>query len=213
MRTKIAVVLLILTLGLALGVRAQNVSSANLRGTVTSASGDPVVDAKIMLMDASHNFGRDAKSGKGGAYRFSALPPGNYALRVDADGFQPLEITQLVFTVGQDAVMPLVLQSNGDVVQVVITSNSADHLETQRTSSTNTVTSERIDNLPINGRNYVQFALIDSQVKRDGEAPYPIAPTSGLNFDGSRARSNLVNVDGFDTEDSITKGIRSTVSQ
>ena len=214
MRTRIAVLLFVLTLGLSLGVQGQNVSSANLRGNVTTASGEPVADAKITLLDASHNFGRDVKSGKDGGYRFSALPPGTYALRVDAEGFQPLEISSLVFTVGQDAVMPLVLQSSGEaVVQVVISTNSANHLETQRTSSTNTVTSERIDNLPINGRNYVQFALIDSQVKRDGEAPYPIATTSGLNFDGARARSNLVNVDGFDTEDSITKGIRSTVSQ
>jgi len=213
MRSKIVVYLLILTLGFSLGVHAQNVSSANLRGTVTTASGEPVSDAKITVLDLSHNSARDTISGKDGAYRFSALPPGAYALHAQADGFQPLEIAELVFTVGQDAVLPLVLQSSGEVVQVVINTSSSDHLETQRTSSTNTVTGEHIDNLPINGRNYVQFSLIDSQVKRDGEAPYPIAPTSGLNFDGARARSNLVNVDGFDTEDSITKGIRSTVSQ
>ncbi len=192
MRSKTAVHLLLLTLGLALGVQAQNISSANLRGTVKTPSGDPVSNAKIVILDASHNLAREAKSSKDGAYRFSALPPGTYGLTAEADGFRSTEIANLVLTVGQDADLPLVLQSIEDVVHVVINTSSADQLETQRTSSTNTVTRERIDNLPTNGRNYVQFALIDSEVKRDGLAPNPMAPTSGLNFDGARARSNLV---------------------
>jgi len=214
MRGKIVIYLLLLTLGLSCGLQAQNISSANLRGTVKTPAGEAVPDARIVILDASHNLSREARSSKDGAYRFPALPPGTYALTAEADGFRATEISDLVLTVGQDADLPLVLQSLEDVAQVVVVNtNSADQLETQRTSSTNTVTRERIDNLPTNGRNYVQFALIDSEVKRDGLAPNPIAPTSGLNFDGARARSNLVNVDGFDAEDSIVNGIRSTVSQ
>src|SRR5208283_5381370 len=120
MRSKMAVYLLLLTLGLALGVQAQNISSANLRGTVKTASGEPVADAKIVILDAGHNLAREAKSSKDGKYRFPALPPGTYALTVEADSFRSTEIANLVLTVGQDADLPLVLQSIEDVVHVVI---------------------------------------------------------------------------------------------
>ena len=71
----------------------------------------------------------------------------------------------------------------------------------------------RIDNLPINGRNYINFALTDSKLARDTAPSIGAAPTSGLNFGGQRARANLVNVDGADAVDNSTNGIRSTVSQ
>ena len=86
-------------------------------------------------------------------------------------------------------------------------------METSRTSTTDTIGQRRIDNLPINGRNYINFTLTDSQVVRDNAPSIGAAPTSGLNMSGQRARSNLVNVDGADATDNSTNGVRSTVSQ
>ena len=67
--------------------------------------------------------------------------------------------------------------------------------------------------MPINGRNYINFTLTDSQVVRDNAPNTGAAPTSGLNMSGQRARSNLVNVDGADATDNSVNGVRSTVSQ
>ena len=86
-------------------------------------------------------------------------------------------------------------------------------VETQRTSVAATVDQTRIDNLPINGRNYINFTLTNSQVARDTAPSIGAAPTSGLNVGGQRARANLVNVDGEDATDNSTNGVRSTVSQ
>ncbi len=97
--------------------------------------------------------------------------------------------------------------------EVVNVSSAAELVETQRTSTTDTIDQRRIDNLPINGRNYINFALTDSQVLRDNAPSIGAAPTSGLNMSGQRARSNLVNVDGADATDNSTNGVRSTVSQ
>jgi len=86
-------------------------------------------------------------------------------------------------------------------------------VETAKTSTSTTIGQQRIDNLPINGRNYVNFSLTNSQVQRDVAPSIGAAPTSGLNFGGQRARSNAVNVDGMDAVDNSVNGIRSTLSQ
>ena len=92
-------------------------------------------------------------------------------------------------------------------------SSEAELVETPRSQTTNTINQRPIDNLPINGRNYINFAFTDSQVTRDNAPNIGAAPTSGLNISGQRARSNLVNVDGTDAIDNSTNGVRSTVSQ
>jgi len=97
--------------------------------------------------------------------------------------------------------------------EIVEVTSQAELVETSRSSTTDTIGQRRIDNLPINGRNYINFTLTDSQVVRDNAPNTGAAPTSGLNMSGQRARSNLVNVDGADATDNSTNGVRSTVSQ
>lgn len=192
---------------------AQNVSTANLRGTVRNSSGSGVEAAAVTVRDDAHSLQRTAQTNAEGAYLIPLLPPGTYTVSADANGYSRISIANVVLTVGQDAVIPLTLGAPEAVVTVVVKTEQEQQLETARSSTTTTITRDHIDNLPINGRNYVQFALTDSQIKTD-TAPYTtVAPTSGLSFQGARARSNLINVDGGDAADSIINGIRSTVSQ
>src|SRR5207245_2104053 len=107
---------------------------------------------------------------------------------------------------------PLTLQLATVTAEVSVTSD-AQLVETTRISVATTVDQIRIDNLPINGRNYINFTLTNSQVARDTAPSIGAAPTSGLNVGGQRARSNLVNVDGADAVDNSVNGVRSTVSQ
>jgi len=213
MKTVKFLALWILVMILPLRGAAQNVTSANLRGTVKDVNGTPVSGATVTVSDTSRDLSRTVQSGADGGYVFALLPPGSYSLKAEAAGYQSTSISGIVLTVGQDAVLAVALSASEEVIHMVIDRNSSEQLEAQRTTTTNTITQARIDNLPINGRNYVQFALTDAQVKPDGAPVIPFAPSSGLNFSGARARSNLVNVDGADAEDSIINGIRSTVSQ
>jgi len=78
------------------------------------------------------------------------LPPGQYTVTVRAPGFATAEVKNVAITVGQQAEIPIALSVAG-TQEVVNVSSAAELVETQRTSSTDTIDQRRIDNLPING--------------------------------------------------------------
>ena len=204
--------LAILVLWLSISGLAQSVSTGDLHVTVKDPSGNLVANAKVVARNDEKGLERAGTGNGQGEYRVLALPPGSYKISIDAPGFASITEENVVITVGEVVDLPVNLSIAGGQVTVDVTS-TAELVETQRTSSTDTIEQRRIDNLPINGRNYINFALTDSQVTRDNAPNIGAAPTSGLNISGQRARSNLVNVDGADAIDNSTNGVRSTVSQ
>src|SRR6266850_1187536 len=197
----------------ALPAGAQSPSTgAQLTGTVMDPNGAVVQGASVVLRSNATGIEQSATTDASGQYRFLLVPAGQYSVSVDAPGFAKLTNTGITLTVGQVANLPITLQIAAAQQEITVTSD-ADLVETQRTSVATTVDQTRIDNLPINGRNYINFTLTNSQVARDTAPSIGAAPTSGLNVGGQRARSNLVNVDGADAIDNSTNGVRSTVSQ
>ena len=191
---------------------AQGASTGDLHVTVRDPKGSLVTNATVTARDEAKGLERSTTENTDGQYRILLLPPGKYTVTVEAPGFAKATVPNVVITVGQMAELPIVLSVAG-TQEVVTVSSEAELVETQRTSSTDTIDQRRIDNLPINGRNYINFALTDSRLARDDAPSIGAAPTSGLNMSGQRARANLVNVDGADAVDNSTNGIRSTVSQ
>ncbi len=165
-----------------------------------------------IVRDQAQAFERTLTGSSDGEYRIISLPPATYVITVEAQGFAKATANNVRITVGGMSELPVTLSIAGGQ-EVINVSSEAELVETTRSSTTNTVDQQRIDNLPINGRNYINFALTDSQVLRDNAPNTGAAPTSGLNISGQRARSNLVNVDGADATDNSTNGVRSTVSQ
>jgi hypothetical protein len=188
------------------------VAAGDLHVTVKDAAGNFVANATVRVKDAARGLVRSATSDGQGGYSVRQLPPATYIVNVGAPGFGGVEATNVNVTVGGLVELPvsLAVATGKEVVEV---NSQADLIETSRTSTTDTIGQRRIDNLPINGRNYINFTLTDSQVARDNAPTLGAAPTSGLNISGQRARSNLVNVDGADATDNATNGVRSTVSQ
>jgi hypothetical protein len=191
---------------------AQGAATGDLHITVRDPKGGVVTNATVTVRDDSKGLERTTSENSDGQYQILLLPPGRYAVSVEAAGFGKATVTDVAITVGQMAEIPISLAVAG-TQEVINVSSEAELVETQRTSSTDTIDQRRIDNLPINGRNYINFALTDSQVLRDNAPSIGAAPTSGLNMSGQRARANLVNVDGADATDNSTNGVRSTVSQ
>ncbi|HET6180311.1 MAG TPA: TonB-dependent receptor [Candidatus Sulfotelmatobacter sp.] len=187
-------------------------ATGDLHITVKDPTGNAVATATVTVRDAAKGLQRMATSDGQGGYSAQLLPPGTYSVRVAATGFTSIEETGVSITVGGLAELPVNLSVSGGK-ELVEVSAQGELVETSRSSTTNTIGQRRIDNLPINGRNYINFTLTDSQVVHDAAPNLGAAPTSGLNMSGQRARSNLVNVDGTDATDNSVNGVRSTVSQ
>jgi len=188
------------------------VATGDLHVTVKDPKGNLVANATVTVSDVEKGLARTATGDGQGGYSARQLPPGIYTVTVEAGGFGKIEVKDVSITVGgtQELPVAVAIASGKEVVEV---SSQAELVETSRTSTTDTIGQRRIDNLPINGRNYINFTLTDSQVVRDNAPTLGAAPTSGLNISGQRARANLVNVDGADATDNSTNGVRSTVSQ
>jgi len=197
--------------GIALAQTQSN--AADLQGVVRDQSGAVVSGATVTARNAATNVSKTVTTNDEGAYLIVNLPPGDYEVAVEAANFKKVVLPAVTVTVGQRADLDVALEV-GQVSEVVtITGANTELVETSKTAVATTVDQQRIDNLPINERNYLAFALTTSTVSRDNGRPIGPAPTTGLNFGGQRGRSNLVQVDGADNTDNSVNASRSTVSQ
>ncbi|HEX8880216.1 MAG TPA: carboxypeptidase regulatory-like domain-containing protein, partial [Candidatus Acidoferrum sp.] len=206
------VLLVLLALsGSAIG--SAQVNTATLSGTVSDPQNLAVKGAKLTLTNAATGARRTAVTDDSGRYNLVGIPPGQYKLTVDGGASLALyENASIVLTVGESASFDPRLELKG-MQQTVMVSTETAPIETSKTEVSDTVEQRRIDNLPINGRNYINFTLTNSQTTRDMAPTIGPAPNSGLSIGGARARGNMVSVDGADAVDNSVNGIRSTISQ
>ncbi len=188
-------------------------NAADLRGFVRDPQGAVVPNAAVTARNPATNVSRTATSNGEGFYQLVNLPPGEYEVSVEAANFSRAVVPSVILTVGQRADLDVPLQVGTVGESVTINGAATEVVETSRTAVATTIDQQRIENLPINERNYLSFALTTSTVGRDNGRPIGPAPTSGLNFGGQRGRSNLVQVDGADFTDNSINAARSTVSQ
>ena len=195
----------------ALGQAQSN--AADLHGFVKDSTGAVVPNATVTARNPGTNISRSTTSDDGGNYRIVNLPPGDYEITVEAPNFKKAVLTKVTLTVGQTADLDVTLEAGQITESVTISDATSEIVETSKTAVATTIDQQRINNLPINERNYLSFALTTSTVGRDNGRPIGPAPTTGLNFGGQRGRSNLVQVDGADNTDNSVNASRSTVSQ
>jgi hypothetical protein len=188
------------------------VNTVNLSGTVLDPQGLAVKGATITVKNNANGAERAGTSSENGGYKIIGVPPGVYTMTVEAPGFATLKNSalRLVFGTSPEYNPQLQLKTSSESINVTA---AADLVETTKTDVSTSITQSQIDNLPINGRNYINFTLLNSQAARDDTPSIGAAPTSGLNFGGQRARSNEVSVDGADAIDNSVNGVRSTISQ
>ena len=194
-------------------ISSAQVNTASLSGTVLDPHNLAIKDAKVTLTNAATGATRTAVSDDNGRYNLVGIPPGQYKMTVGGGANLALyENASVVLTVGESATFDPHLELKGMTQSVTVSAETAP-IETTKTEVSDTVEQRRIENLPINGRNYINFTLTNSQTTRDVSPTIGPAPNSGLSIGGARARGNMVSVDGADAGDNSVNGIRSTISQ
>ena len=188
------------------------INTADLQGVITDPANASIGDATVRVENRETGLARETKTRENGDYLFLALPPGHYKVSVDAAGFRPAVVEDVVLTIGQQAQLSFKLEIS-TVVEALVISADAAVVETTRTSVATTVDQRAIENLATNGRSYINFTLLDSATTRDNQPVLGPAPTSGLNIGGQRARANMVSIDGADAIDNTINGVRATLSQ
>lgn len=188
-------------------------NTATLSGSVTDPQGLAVKGAHITVTNKATGAQRSAIADDSGHYSLVELPPGEYALVAEGPtAFANSENPSVVLTVGEQQILNVGLPIRGQVQTVTVTTNS-EPIETTKTEVSQTVEQRRIEDLPINGRKFTDFALTDSTAHRDVAPTIGPAPNSGYSVGGARARSNTVSVDGANAVDNSVNGIRPTISQ
>ena len=135
--------------------RAQDsATTATLAGTVHDAAGAIIPGAAITLRNITTNQTRNGAAGSDGSYRIAGLPVGDCEVRVEASGFAPYSNTKITLLLGRTVTLEVTLNPAGISVEVKVTEQPP-ALDTTSTASTTSIDPERIEELPINSRNYL----------------------------------------------------------
>ncbi len=193
-------------------------TSGDIRGSLLDPSGKPLPNARLTVLNLDRAFSRSSISFDDGRFAISSIPPGIYKLRAEADGFTSKLIENIEVRVGD--VISLLIQLPISTVQteVVVTADISS-VEVERTQQANTIEQSRINNLPINRRSYLDFALLAPGVVEttslvDDSSYRPIqTPNSGLSFGGSNGRGNGFFIDGLENFSNAGGGVRPSISQ
>ncbi|MEW5976429.1 MAG: carboxypeptidase regulatory-like domain-containing protein [Acidobacteriota bacterium] len=187
-------------------------NTAELYGVIKDPSGNVISGATIKLQTLETGLLRTITTRRDGTFTFLGLRPGRYSVRVEAEGFRPKIAKEILLTVGQSAESSFQLEIS-PILEAVEVLSSTQLLEARRTSVATTIVERLIDNLPSNGRDYINFTLLDSAASRANQSSLPPIPVTGLNIDGQRARANMVSIDGVDAIDNTINGVKATICQ
>ncbi|HEU0120532.1 MAG TPA: TonB-dependent receptor [Bryobacteraceae bacterium] len=188
-----------------------------ITGTVTGIATDPsgavLPGVQVRVTNLQTSVARETNTDASGAFSVPFLPAASYSLTATAKGFRTFQVDSFVLQVGQTARLDLALQL-GDVSQTLSVSGSAVALQTESASVGAVINAEKIVDLPLNGRNFIQLAQLipgvnpgtpgSISVRRGrgsiGETSSAFGGT-GMSANGARDTNNRFYLDGVEFMD------------
>jgi hypothetical protein len=199
-----ALVLAAMVIGLALNTASfaqTTISTGSVQGTVTDQSSAVVAGARVTITEKSTGRVVTVATTSSGTYASGALTPGDYVLRVEAPNFKTADQT-VVVQVNTTASVNVKL-TLGASTQVVEVQGSEVEVNTEQATVQGVLTERQIENLPINGRNFLDLAQLEPGVQiQDGGTFDPTKNGfSSVSFGGRFGRTARIEVDGVDISD------------
>jgi len=187
-----------------LPIMAQQPASGSLTGYVIDPSGAAIQKAIVSLSDSSRGIKFETISDERGRYRFLDLKQGSYQLTTSAAGFTTIQKDVVIF-VGRALDVPVEMSVNAESSTVKVNA-IVGNVDTTSSTVDKVIDSKDIDNLPLNGRNYLELAFL-----APGNAPAPnFDPTKShtvlISSAGQLGRGGNVLVDGADNNDDVVGG-------
>ncbi|HJR61371.1 MAG TPA: TonB-dependent receptor [Vicinamibacterales bacterium] len=197
---RVNILLLLFVTGFVPALSAQ--TAATVSGTVHDASNAVLPGVTVTARSGDTGLARTAVSGPEGRFVIAQLPPGTYEIRAELAGFKPHVRPQVQLAVAQSLMLNITLQV-GDLAIVDIVHGEVPGVNTATSELSYLVTSEQIEQIPLNGRNYTDLALLQPGVNafphRDGGSV--VAHGLGMSINGQDPRSNVYLLDGTLTND------------
>jgi len=183
------------------GFAQATVGTGSIVGTVLDPTGALVGGAKVKITNVATGQVIALTTNSAGAYNSGALVPGDYKVLIAAKGFRSSEIP-LTVLVGNTASGNAKLEV-GQETQVVEVETTAVQVNTEQAVVQGVLNAEQIENLPVNGRNFLDLAQLEPGVQiQDGQDFDPTkAGYSSISFGGRFGRTARIEVDGVDVSD------------
>jgi hypothetical protein len=214
-RTGLPAILAIAVLFFSAGPTWSQTSVAQLNGTVLDESGGTVSGAAISLREMDRNTMYSATSDQSGYYAIPNLPPGRYELKAEFKGFSKYTQTGTILTVGETATVNITLKVEAHGEEVIV-STEAPTIEPTKTEISQVIDTKQINDLPISGRLFTDFALLTAGVatgRTSLQSTITEFESTRVSFGGMRDLSNEITVDGADNVNTVTGSQRSTPPQ
>jgi hypothetical protein len=183
----------------------QSLNFAALSGHIEDPNGNFVAGATIQIREVERNQPSETTSDERGRFRFSYLPIGDYEVRIQQPGFQPA-LRRIKLSIGQAADISIKLLVAAITTTVTVTDDTP-IIETLRTQIADTIATAEIESLPLNGRNYLDLALLVPGVSKTNTgnnerfAETSAVPGTGISVAGQRNLGNGFVIDGLSAND------------
>jgi hypothetical protein len=181
-------------------------TAGTIAGTVTDASDAALPGVTVTARNGDTGLIRTVLTGAQGRYAIPALPPGTYEIRLELTGFTPQLRRNVQLAVAETLALNVTMQVGGVALEEVVTAG-ASLVNTSTSELSYLVGSQAIEQLPLNGRNYTDLALLQPGVNsfphRDGGSV--VAHGLAMSVNGQDPRSNVYLIDGT-VQNDMTNG-------
>lgn len=166
-------------------------------GAISDSSGAAIANATVTLQNTGTGYTRTTKTATDGSYRFPASAVGNYTITAAAPGFSSAAHPGLALSEAQQEVVNLTLQVGAEQQRVVVTSQ-VPQINTTTSALSHLVNPNQITDLPLNGRNFVDLALLQPGVTQFSNNNFGTNALFGefYSANGAPIRSNMYTLDG-----------------
>jgi hypothetical protein len=177
------------------------VGTGSIVGTVIDPTGALISGAEVTITNVPTGQAINLTTNSSGSFNSGALIPGNYKTQVSAKGFSSAVASSTVL-VGNTATVNVKLQV-GNKKEIIEVQGSVTQVNTEQPTVQGVLSEQQIDNLPVNGRNFLDLAQLEPGVQIQDGADFGKDGFSSISFGGRFGRTARVEVDGLDVSDEI----------